>query len=402
MIAGVVLIFLQCSHRCASGGKSVAVMLNGRNLVVDTFSEVSTLLRPYATHEFWDFANHDLLPNSIYVLGRKQLVDSLDKVRFMAQDPRYTVIFCNAAEGSVTLLDQCSKVLHIDDLIRQQRIILISGGDLSPAYPAVVYEHLLCCILDYAHNIEQITRIEEIFSHAHKPYSFLFLNGRSRPHRKYLLERFRQLDLLDHSIYTYLDSRKSRSTAFSIKHEAQELMSTASEIRKLPAQYEVPRYRDNAIQSSQFVKFDIFNKEWGEIYLQAEPYIDTYFSVVTETVFEQPWSFRTEKIAKALAQGHPWICAASRGWYRDLRNLGFRTFNHILDESFDLIDDHQTRMERIVQLVRDLCQQNLPAFLAECESVCKYNQQHLIEFSAQHRQSFPDRFLQFIGNHARS
>ena len=375
-------------------------MPKDRNLVVDTFSEVSALLKPYVTHEFWDFANHDPLPDSIYVLGRKQLVDCLDKVRSMALDPRYTVIFCNAAEGSVTLLDQCSKVLHIDELINQQRIMLISGGDLPSEYPAVVYEHLLCCILDYAHNLEQMTRIGEIFSHAHKPHSFLFLNGRSRPHRKYLLERFRQLGLLDRSIYTYLDSRKPRSKAFSIKHEEQELMSTSTEIRRLPAQYEVPRYRDNEIQSSQFVKFDMFNQEWGEIYLQAEPYIDTYFSVVTETVFEQPWSFRTEKIAKVLAQGHPWICAASRGWYRDFRNLGFRSFDHIIDESFDQIDDNQTRMERIVRLVRDLCQQDLPAFLAECESVCKYNQQHLQEFSAQHRQSFPDRFFQFIDNHA--
>ena len=377
-------------------------MLNGHNLVVDTLSEVYALLRPYVTHEFWDFASHEPVPDSVYVLGRRQLSDCLDKVRDMAQDPRFVVVFCNAAEGSVPLRDQCSKVLRIDDLIQQHRIRLISGGDLPPEYPAVVYEHLLCCILDYEHNIQQMARVDEIFNKVSKPYNFLFLNGRARPHRKYLLERFRQLGLLDRSIYTYLDSRGSASRILSTKHQDQELMSTPNEIRRLPAHYEVPRYRHNDIKTSdaaQFVKFDMFNNEWGEIYLQSEPYIDTYFSVVTETVFEQPWSFRTEKIAKALAQGHPWICAASRGWYRDLRDLGFQSFGHVIDESFDLIDDNQTRMERLVQIVDDLCQQDLRSFLAECESVCKYNQQHLIAFQKQHRNQFPEKFFQFTAKH---
>lgn len=376
-------------------------MLNGRNLVIDTLSEVYALLLPYRTHEFWDFSSHEPVPNSIYVLGRRQLVDCIDKVRAMANDPNYVMVFCNAAEGSTTLHDQCSRVLHVDDLVSQQHLKLISGGDLPEGYSAVVYEHFLCCILDYEYNRQQMARIGEIYSKTIKPYSFLFLNGRGRPHRKYLLERFRQLDLLDRSIYTYLDSRGSGSRILSLKTNGQELMSTPNIIKSLPTQYEVERYRHNAIKSSdgpQFVKFDLFALEWGEIYLQAEPYIDTYFSVVTETVFEKPYSFRTEKIAKVLAQGHPWICATSRGWYQDLRNLGFKSFGNIIDESFDQIDDNQTRMERVVQVINDICGQDLGAFLAACESVCKYNQQHLIEFQSQHRREFPDKFFKLIAS----
>lgn len=375
------------------------------NLVVDTFSEVYNLLKPFRTHEFWDLASHDPIPDSVYVIGRKQLVDCTDKVRCMANDDRYTVIFCNAAEGSNTLREQCSRVLKIEDLIFQNKIILITGGDLPAEYPAVLYDHFLCCILDYNYNLQQMARCQDIFSRLQKPYKFLFLNGRIRPHRKYLLERLRQLGLLDQSLYTCLDGRGSASRILSLQEQDQDLMRTDNEIISLPAHYEVVRYQKNHINNQNphyFAKSDLFNNEWGEIYLQAEPYIDSYFSLVTETVFEKPWSFRTEKIAKVLAQGHPWICAASAGWYRDIRNLGFRTFDHIIDESFDLIDDHQTRMERIVTVVQDLCQQDLQSFLRESESVCKYNQQHLIEFSAQHRQEFPDRFFQFIKKHARS
>ncbi len=377
-------------------------MLNGLNLIVDTLAEVYTLLQPWRTHEFWDFANHIPVENSVYVLGRKQMVECQDKVRYMCNDPRYVMVFCNAAEGSNTLREQCSRVLKIEDLILSGRLLLITGGDLPETYPCVTYDHFLCCILDYAINQEQMQRRGEIFDKQHKPYDFLFLNGRGRAHRRYLLERFRMLGLLEHSLYTYLDGRGSGSRLLSVTKDGRELMSTPTTIQALPPQYEVSRYRENQIvypDRHYFAKTDIFNHEWGEIYLQAEPYVDTYFSVVTETVFEEPWSFRTEKIAKVLAQGHPWICAASRGWYRDLRDLGFRTFHGIIDESFDLIDNHQDRMERIVAVVNDLCRQDLVSFLAQCEDVCKYNQQHLIEFSQQHRLDFPKRFLEFIKQH---
>ena len=168
--------------------------------------------------------------------------------------------------------------------------------------------------------------------------------------------------------------------------------------------YEFEFFRSNSIVPDyphKFAKNELFGDKWGEIYLEPAPYIDTYFSLVTETVFEYPYSFRTEKIAKPLAIGHPWICATSVGFYRDIQNLGFQTFGHVIDESFDSIDNHQDRMERIAMIVNDLCQQDLASFLNECYNVCKYNQQHLAEVRTQTRKEFPDRFQQFINERFR-
>ena len=102
-----------------------------------------------------------------------------------------------------------------------------------------------------------------------------------------------------------------------------------------------------------------------------------------------------------MAMGHPWICAANAGYYRDLRNLGFRTFDGIIDESFDSIDHNQTRIERIAQIVEDLCQQDLDSFLTECHAVCKYNQEHLAQLRIEERKNFPERFTQFINERSR-
>jgi hypothetical protein len=150
------------------------------------------------------------------------------------------------------------------------------------------------------------------------------------------------------------------------------------------------------LPNTGFVKNKLFNNKWGEIYLKAKPYQDTYFSLVTETVFDYPYSFRTEKIWKPVAIGHPFIAVANQGFYQDLHNLGFQTFGSVIDESFDQIENNTDRLDRIVEIVQDLCQQDLASFLDSCYNTCKYNQQLLAELGPRIRAEFPQKFLNFI------
>jgi hypothetical protein len=362
-------------------------------------SEVYDLLKPWADEEFWDFNLHHTTPNSVYLFGRQQFLDHKQRIIEMAESGQYTVIFCNAAEGSWTLQTQV-QMLGIEQLIIDKKILLISGGDQQTDYPYVQHDHFLIEILKYDENLTEMQRVSEIFQTTNKPYKFLFLNGRARPHRKYLYERFKQLGILEQSLWTMLDSRPTISRSFVLPNNSINQMATNSELRWLPAKYEVGQYQNATINpgpaNRTFVKNELFNNTWGEIYLQAEPYIDTYFSLVTETVVEQPWPFRTEKIAKPLMMGHPFIVATGPGYYRDLHRLGFHTFGHVIDESFDLIENHQDRMDRIITIVQDLCQQDLDSFLKECYTVCKYNQQHLQELSPRLQSEFPRKFFNLI------
>jgi len=376
-------------------------MHNGRKLFADTFCDVYTLLLPWIDDGFWDFGEFDPPTGSICVVGRQQVFEHTDKLKRLC-DQDCTVIFANSAEGSETQIAQL-RILGLDDLVQQGRLGLLTGGRLPQQYPHLLHEHFLVRILAYQENLDQMSRIKDVLAPGHRPYDFLFLNGRSRPHRKYLWHRFRELDLLDRSIWSMMEGRGCGNRLLSLPREDRDLMCDLTPIRSLPAQYEVARYRsyvaDSAEGSSGYIKFDVFNNEWGEIYLEAAPYLDTYFSVVTETVLECPHSFFTEKIAKPLAMGHPWIAATNPGFYRDIHNLGFMTFGNVIDESFDNIENHQDRMERIITVVKDLCSQDLGAFLSACEDICKYNQQHLSQVVAHENATFPDRFFQFIDQH---
>ena len=373
-------------------------MLNGRKLVADTFCDVYNLLEPWIDDHFWDFESFDPEPGSICLVGRKQAVENTAKLRDLCTRD-CTMVFANSAEGASTQLAQL-RVLKIEDLVLDNKLLLLTGGRLPPQYPHFLHEHFLVRILAYEENIQAMKSINDLFEQVDKPYAFLFLNGRGRPHRKYLWHKLNQSGLLEKSLWTMLDGRGSGNRTLRLIDQGRDVMGDPTPIRHLPMQYEVTRYRDNRPASPgyahQFVKFDIFKNEWGEIYIDPAPYRDTYFSLVTETVLDYPYSFFTEKICKPLAIGHPWIVASNRGFYKDIRNLGFQTFNGIIDESFDCIDNDQDRMDRILHTVADVCNDDLPAFLAACQGICKYNQQQLQEVVAQEKSTFPQKFSGFI------
>jgi hypothetical protein len=377
-------------------------MLNDRKLIVDTHCEVYELIAHLADSEFWDFASHEPVDNSIYLIGRQQCKENTAKVRDLAQRPESLVIISNPAEGSETFRWQM-RMMGLEDLILAGHILVIGGGDMEPGYTCLRYDAFLAQVLKYHENHSAFLLSDEIFKKKIKPHKFLFLNGRARPHRKYLMERFRSSGLLDQSLWSCLEGKGFNSRILRLEKEGRNLMLEDRPVQYLPENYEVDTYRaklsEPVPQGVQFVKFHLFGDDWGEIYLRPEPYIDTYFSLITETVFDYPYSFRTEKIAKPLAMAHPWIAVANRGFYRDMRDLGFRTFDHVIDESFDLIDDNQARIERITDIVEDLCRQDLSAFLDACQEVCKYNQQHLNALVPQIQAEFPDRLQKFTQPH---
>jgi hypothetical protein len=207
----------------------------------------------------------------------------------------------------------------------------------------------------------------------------LCLNGRGRRHRQQILTEL--ASLLDQALWTNLDS-------------------SAGPIKLLDEKYEFNFYQQNVnLNQTGYVKYALFNNDWGEIYLNPKAYLDTYFSLVTETVFDYPYTFRTEKIWKPVAIGHPFIAVANAGYYRDLHHLGFRTFEHVIDESFDKIENNQDRLSRVLTIVKDLCCQDLSSFIVETHAVCKYNQQLLAELAPNIRKEFPDRFVQFVAQY---
>lgn len=358
-------------------------MLDNRRLFMDEFCEVKALIKDadIITDRFWDFDQCEIVPGAVYVLSRQQFNKHSEKIKSLVKTSDILPVLGNPAEGSETMLHQADS-LGILELVKQGKIIIVSGGELQPDVPVLYYENFLPKILKYNENLQAIQQYKDSWS-TDRPYKFLFLNGRARTHRRNLLARLKHL--LDQSIWSNLDATHGSALKF------------------LQSKYEFDFYQNNTTveDCTGFAKPLLFGKDWGEIYLKADAYQDTYFSLVTETVFDYPYSFRTEKIWKPIAIGHPWIVASNAGYYRDMHNLGFQTFGHVIDESFDSITNNQDRLERIAVVVEDLCSQDLAKFAQECYNVCKYNQQHLQELTKTIPKEFPARFSQYINERFR-
>jgi hypothetical protein len=369
-------------------------MLGTHKIIIDEWAEVVDLLDPYADGEFWTWADVNFDPTCVYIVGRVVLKDNWQVITDLATQYPGRIVFCNPAEGSETILLQLKR-LRIESLVRDGRILLLTSGDLEPGWNQMSTECYFTNIVDYTEN--QSAQLQAALDYKeHRPYDFLFLNGRLRPHRKYLIDGLRNCGLLDRALWSNLGSHVEMgfTSVLTTLH--------TEPIRLLPEQYEIPRAVPNLNREyTGFAKHELFGNTWGDAIINHKCYTDTWFSLVTETIFDYPYSFRTEKIYKPIIMAHPFVAAANRGYLRDLRNAGFQTFDSIIDESYDQIDCPHTRIQRIIETVRYISRGGPEHFWHASRNICKYNQQHLVEYNRRQRALLPQQLEQYLNERSR-
>ncbi len=370
-------------------------MLGKHRIIVDEWAEVWDLLQPLADASFWQWpADPDT--GAVYIVGRVVLKENYYAITEFATANPGQVIFSNPAEGSQTVLLQLQRLM-IREHVKDGRIGLLTSGDLEQGWDYCKTDCYFSNIVEYTENKHAQTLAALDYKHR-RPYEFLFLNGRLRPHRKWLIDGLRAGGLLDHALWTNLNSRVEMGFTSVLKPPTDEA------IRLLPPEYEIERAVPNlnTVGDSGFVKHNLFNNTWGDAIVNPRCYTDTWFSVVTETIFDYPHTFFTEKIWKPILMGHPFVVAANQGYLRDLHNAGFRTFGHIIDEHYDQIDCPRTRIERIIDSIRGISQHVGAAnFWEASRDICKYNQQRLVEFNREQRQQLPHNLEQYLNERLR-
>lgn len=357
---------------------------------MDEWAEVWDLLKPYADGSFWQMP--DLDPANIYIVGRVLLKENWTQITQWATEHPGRIVFCNPAEGSQTILLQLRR-LRIADHVRDGRILLLTSGDLEPGWDYCKTDCYFSNIVEYTEN--KAAQLQAALDYKHyRPYEFLFLNGRLRPHRKWLIDGLRNEGFLDHALWTNLGSQVELGFTSALNPEPTE------PIRLLPAHYEIPRAVPNLDKEySGFAKHELFDNTWGDAIVNHHAYTDTWFSVVTETIFDYPYTFRTEKIYKPILMAHPFVVAANRGYLKDLRAAGFKTFGHLIDEHYDQIDCPSTRIDRIIDTIRGISLHNGAAHFWEASrDICKYNQQHLVEHNQKERAELPDNLERYLND----
>ena len=112
--------------------------------------------------------------------------------------------------------------------------------------------------------------------------------------------------------------------------------------------------------------------------IETNHFTDSYCNIVLETHFDADGSggaFLTEKTFKAIKHGQPFVVVGCPGSLAALRELGYRTFDHAVDNSYDNIQNNTERWIAVRSAIAQLKSQDLHTWFDTCRSDVEHNQQ---------------------------
>ena len=118
-----------------------------------------------------------------------------------------------------------------------------------------------------------------------------------------------------------------------------------------------------------------------------EHYTYSYCHIVLETHFDADQSggaFVTEKTFKPIKHGQPFVIVGCPGTLQALRDLGYRTFDQAIDNSYDRETNNTRRWQLARNAIQDIQQQDPAAWLRACREDMIHNQAHFLA-SKHHR-----------------
>jgi len=112
-------------------------------------------------------------------------------------------------------------------------------------------------------------------------------------------------------------------------------------------------------------------------------YSESYFSIITEGDFyDQDRQAFTEKVLKCFLYKHPFVIVGLQNTLKLLRELGFITFNDIIDERYDTIKDASLRLDSAMEQVKILNEKNiheLRDMYNSIQPILEYNRKHYLQ-----------------------
>jgi hypothetical protein len=204
--------------------------------------------------------------------------------------------------------------------------------------------------------------LSQLNPHAPKTFYFDALLGRKKPHRDYAY-KFINDNLINKGVTTYINTTEINFLDSNSSHWIWE-NDGLTEHSNIQWTCDMISYHGHKMSLSQVVPIEIYNQ--------------TAYSLVAETNFNNDFVFFTEKTVKPMLAKRLFIMLGHRHALQRLRNLGFRTFGDIIDESYDEVEGTNQRFELALEQLRVLCSMPQQEILNKCKNIVEYNYNHLI------------------------
>jgi hypothetical protein len=282
-------------------------------------------------------------------------------VKSMELEPRIIDILCQFDLPNFTFiingtLNQPLQYAQVD-----QEIFWMN----STSYP---YQHEW---IDYTHD--------KIMAFKPKPYMFDVMYGFEKPHRTFVKQLLTSTDpawFYQTPFFGYFNPNKKTQQTQNLNLDRRELWEDEVEVD--PQFNYNCRYLNREMCVSQVMPFKIYSK--------------TAYTVVLETWADNQYSFFTEKIVKPILAYRLFIVISGQHYLRNLKQIGFRTFDSIVDESYDSEPDDHIRWTKAIEQAKLLCLKSQQEILSQIAPIVLHNYNLLLNLNFskvnQHAETF--------------
>ena len=255
---------------------------------------------------------------------------------------------------------------RLDQLCQQHNLStdcyrVVSGNTAADQIPGFVWfpDHELL----YWHRNHQVpaTAIHT----STRPYQFTALVRTHKWWRATVMSDLQRSGILNVSQWSY-------NTALALGDQPED---NPIEIDSLELTHDIEKFIKFGPYSCDQLSSDQHNDHHLHV---PEHYSQSYCHIVIETHFDADQSggaFLTEKTFKPIKHGQPFVIVGAPGSLQALRNLGYRTFDHAIDNSYDLEVNNTRRWQKLLQVIKKISQQNLHDWFNSCLDDVKHNQQ---------------------------
>lgn len=269
---------------------------------------------------------------------------------------------------------------HLDTLCQQHGLDSDCYAFVSSNTSADQLEHFVSFqdfeLWYYQRNLD----VQPLSVDRQRTKDFLCLNRIHKMWRAAVITDLESLGVLDNSAWSYcnVDTKDDQENPLQIDLIPQLRYRTQKFLARAP--YYADNFTDQQRNDhSQFAR---------------DLYQDTCCNIVTESQMDVDQSggvFLTEKTFKPIKHAQMFFIVGAAGSLAQLRRMGYRVFDHVLDNSYDMIEDATQRWLCVRDAIQQAYQQGICDLYARCRSDIEHNQRLFLAAPAQRLNSLAER-----------
>lgn len=191
--------------------------------------------------------------------------------------------------------------------------------------------------------------------------TFNCLQKRLRPHRIWIYKYLSDFNLINEGL---ISMNKFKSSMSFMENRSLTDEETQLYNKELPLL--IYNKNNNEFPDSYYI-----NRIIDQVFL------DTWVSVISEASFNDDALFLSEKTFKAIVCKHPFIIAGNKNSLSKLRDLGYKTFDGFIDESYDDLDTFD-RLNSIMISIKKISEiPNKLEWYKSMEDILNHNYENL-------------------------